>query len=353
MSLGSTPDTIMYDVIFLLALLPLCFVLLGIGRLLQWLLGIQSGLGRFLMIIFPLVAAIVGTSLYLDQAGVVAAAQVIKKTETVRFREEGDWRHAYRVQVTYIAPDGTTPAASFTTTAPVYDALHEGGAAKVRTISINGWFNLARLAQESTWTWLPWRWLGIGVAVVLLGWLSWQFLNNKVGYFLLAVLALVLFVTPFVFKFIDWQSSTNLSLTPLRATGTITQVERVTEVDPLPGDSGSSDEWETAIETAQPYDIVVVRYTPAGYADPVLGVDAIDVGSQVVTPTMTVPIAYASADPRQVRLLQGTRTHHWKNPVEWLKQQAFAVAFVLIFLWGLGWLGKRLQRFLRTPRPTL
>lgn len=157
MSLGSTADTLFYDVIFLLALLPLCFLLLALGALLQRLLAVRSGLGSFLIILFPLAGAIVGTSLYLDQAGVVAAGQVLKKTETVHFREEGDWRHDYTVQVTYTAPDGTTPSASFATTAAVYDALQESGSTQVRTVSINGWLNLARLANQSTWTWLPWR----------------------------------------------------------------------------------------------------------------------------------------------------------------------------------------------------
>jgi hypothetical protein len=89
---------------------------------------------------------------------------------------------------------------------------------------------------------------------------------------------------------------------------------------------------------------VVVRYTPPGHTEPVLGVDAIDVDSQPVVLDKAVEIAYAPADPRAVRLLQGTRSHHWKNPVEWLKQQTLAGLVVLAFLGGITWLGRWWQR---------
>lgn len=346
MSFGSTPDTLLYEAITVLVALPACLLLLVVGNLLRRLSGVQSPILWLLVTALPLVAGIVGTSLYLDNAGVVASAQVLKKTESIDYRKEGDWRHHYQVQVQYTMPDGTTPAATFSTTAAVFDALHEGGQTAVRTVSINGWFNLVRLADQSTWTWIPWRWVAIGLAALLLLWLGWQYLQNKIGCALLLLVALVIFVTPFVFKLMAWRNSQDLSLTPLRTTGVITAVERVTEIDPLPGDSGDGDEWETEIEAVQPYDIVVIRYTPVGHEEPVLGVDAIDVGSQVITPTMPIDLAYAATDPRAVRIIQGTHSHHWKNPVEWLKQQALAGLLILALLGGLHWMGRWWQRFL-------
>lgn len=344
MSFGTTPDTLAYQLIFMLAVLPLGIVLLALGGLLRRLLPIDSTPLAILVTGLPLVGVVVGGSLYLDQVGVVRPAQVVTKTETIRFREEGDWWHDYAVQVTYTTPDGTAPSARFSTTAAVFDALQEGDSTAVRTISVNGWFDLARLADQSTWTWIPWRWVGIGGAVFLLLWVGWQFLQNKTGCALLVAVALVIFVTPFVFKFLEWQRSSDLSPLPLRASGVVTQMERVTEIDPIPGNSSGGDEWETQIEAVQPYDIVVVRYTPQGYTDPVLGVDAIDVDSQPVALDKPVELAYASSDPRTVRLLQGTRSHHWKNPVEWLKQQALAGLVVLAFLGGITWLGRWWQR---------
>jgi hypothetical protein len=332
MSLGVTPDNVVPVIIAMLVALPVCLLLLGLGGLLRRLLGIQSTLLGLFVIALPLVGTIVGASLYLDQAGVIAPAQVLKKTETVQFRKEGDWRHQYQVQVQYTAPDGTAPGASFNTTAAVFDALHEGGNTAVRTVSINGWFNLVRLADQSTWTWIPWNWLTIGLGVILLGWLGWRYFQNKTGCALLILVALVIFATPFVWKFIAWRNSENPNLMPLRATGVITQIEHVTKIDPMPGDGSSSSEWETQIEAVQPYDIVVVRYTPRGYEEPVLGVDAIDVGGQVISPAMSVEIAYAPTEPRRVRLLQGARSHHWKNPVEWLRQQALAALLVLLLM---------------------
>lgn len=352
MSLGVTPDNVVPVIIAMLATLPVCLLLLGVGGLLRRLLGIQSTIPGLFVIALPLVGTIVGASLYLDQTGVIAPAQVLKKTETIQFRKEGDWRHHYGVQVQYTAPDGTAPAASFNTTAAVFDALHEGGKTAVRTVSINGWFNLVRLADQSTWTWLPWNWLAIGLGVIFLGWLGWRYFQNKTGCALLILVALVIFVTPFVWKYIEWRNSENPNLMPLRATGVITQVEHVTEIDPMPG-KDSGDEWETKIEAAQPYDIVVVRYTPRGYEEPILGVDAIDVGSQVVSPTMPVEIAYASTDPRSVRLLQGARSHHWKNPAAWLKEQAFDILLILLIL-GAVWAIERWgQRLLRTMSYTI
>lgn len=347
MSFGSTPDTLAYEIIALLVALPACLVLLGIGGLLRRLLGIQSTLLGLLVIAFPLAGTLVGTSLYLDRTGVVVPAQVLKKTETIEYRKEGDWRHRYQVQLQYSAVDGTAPAARFSTTPALFDALHEGGQTAVRTVSINGWFNLVRLADQSTWTWIPWLWVVIGVAALLLLWLGWQYLQNKIGCALLLLVALVIFVTPFVFKLLDWQNSKDLNRTPLRATGVVTEVHRVTEIDPLPGEHSSGSEWETEIETVQPYDIVVIRYTPVGYEEPVLGVDAIDVGSPVISPTMPIALAYAATDPRSVRIVQGAHSHHWKNPVEWLKQQALAGLLILALLGGLHWLGRWWQRLLQ------
>lgn len=346
MSFGSTSDTLVYEIIAMLVALPVCLVLLGVGGLLRRLLGIQSTLLGLFVTALPLVGVIVGTSLYLDRTGVVVPAQVLKKSETIAYRKEGDWRHHYQVQLQYTTTDGAAPAARFSTTAALFDALHEGGQTAVRTVSINGWFNLVRLADQSTWTWIPWRWVAIGLAVLLLLWLGWQYLQNKIGCALLLLVALLIFVTPFVFKFMAWRNSQDLSLTPLRATGIITAVERVTKIDPLPGDSGDGDEWETEIEAVQPYDIVVVRYTPRGYAEPVLGVDAIDVGGPLLTPAMPIAIAYAATDARAVRIVQGAHSHHWKNPVEWLKQQALAGLLILALLGGLHWLGRWWQRLL-------
>ena len=350
MSLGVPPETTVYIIIAMLVALPVCLLLLGIGALLRRLLGIHSTLAGLFVIALPLVGTIVGASLYLDQAGVIAPAQVLKKSETIQFRDEGDWRHHYAVQVQYTAPDGTAPAATFNTTAAIFDALSEGGNTTVRTVSINGWFNLVRLADQSTWTWIPWNWLGIGLGVILLGWLGWRFFQNKAGCALLILVALVIFVTPFVWKFIEWQNSQNPDLMPLRATGVITQVERVTEIDPMPGE-GDGGEWETKIEAAQPYDIVVVRYTPPGYAEPILGVDAIDAGNQVITPEMAVEIAYATTNPRAVRLLQGTRSHHWQNPLAWLQEQALAALLILIILGTVWALERWWQRWRQRPSP--
>lgn len=346
MSFGSTPDTLAYAIIAMLVAVPVCLLLLAFGALLRRLLRIQGALPGLLVVALPLVGVIVGASLYLDYAGVVAPAQVIQKRESIEYRREGDWRHHYQLQLQYTTADGTTPTTNFATNAELFDALHEGSQTAVRTVSIQGWFDLVRLADQSTLTWIRWDWLAIGLAVLFLGWLGWQFLQNKVGCALLILVALVIFVTPFVFKFIAWRNSEDPGLTPLSATGVVTEVHRVTEIDPLPGDSHGGDEWETKITAVQPYDIVVVRYTPRGYEEPILGVDAIDVGGPVFAPEMPIEIAYAATDPRAVRIVQGTHTHHWKNPVAWLKEQALAVLIIVALLVALNRAGRWWQRWL-------
>lgn len=353
MSFGTTSDTLMYELVALLVALPACLLLLAVGNLLRRLLRVQSVLLGFVVVALPLVGVIVGTSLYLDDVGVVVPAQVIKKTETIHYRKEGDWRHRYQLQVQYVTADGAAPAATFNTTEALFDRFQEGSKTAIRTVSIHGWFNLARLADQSTLTWIPWGWIAIGLAVIGMGWVGWQFFRNKVGCALLILVAVVLFITPFIFKFIDWQNSENPNRTPLRATGVVTEVRRVTKIDPLPDDGHSSREWDTDIEAVQPYDIVVIRYTPVGHEEPVLGVDAIDVGGPVISPTMPIELAYAATDPRAVRIIHGTHSHHWKNPVEWLKQQAVEGLIILAFLGAINGIGRWIQRFLRQRASTV
>ena len=52
-------------------------------------------------------------------------------------------------------------------------------------------------------------------------------------------------------------------------------VDTVATTDPLPGESRSSHEWNTKIQVAQVYDIVVVRHTPQGCEETILGMDAV------------------------------------------------------------------------------
>ncbi|MFN8445309.1 MAG: hypothetical protein U0175_31260 [Caldilineaceae bacterium] len=345
MSFGSSPDTVGTIIIFGLGLLLSLPIVALVTRLLQWVLRIKNGWFTLLAIVLVYVGGLVGTSLYLDSAGIPITAKVIEKKEMIRYRKEGDWQEEFRIQVSYPGSNGAETTSGFRTDARYFDSLHQGQQVTVRRLSINGWFDITRFADQSTWTWIPWRWIGWGLGVIGLGWLGWKSLRNRMGCLLLSVLCVVLFCVPFALKYVDWRNAEDPSRTPLQATGTVEEVHRVTTVDPLPSDHGDG-EWETKINVAQLYDIVVVRYTPQGYKESILGVDAIDVETIGLKTGDQVEFSYAADQPRAVRLAKQTRFHYIRNPLEWLKQQMFAVALIVLLLLGVNMIGNNLPRWL-------
>ena len=348
MSFGSTPDTFLYEIFFSLGALASIGLLILLGALIQRLFRIRAGCFIPIFVIVVVVGTILGLSLYLDTAGELVPATITKKLETIHYRDEGDWQHNYEVWASYQLADGSAPSAHFTTTPAYFDTLYEGGQVRVRSVSINQWFNLARFADQSTWTWIPWVWLQVGSGVILVGFIGWQLLKRRGGWVLLVILLLLLATLPFVNKYNDWRAANDPSRTPLHANGVIQEVEEVTTIDPMPGDGSGNEEWDTSIEVAQRYAIVVVRYTPQGYREAILGVDAVDLrdDSQPLLVDSSVEINYAANDPRTVRLPNRTREHHLRNPLEWIKQQLFALGLGAALILLAGWIGNRWQRFL-------
>lgn len=354
MSFGTTNETIGYEIIFGLGLLASFPVVILLTLLLRWILRIQSGWFSALFIGLIYIGGLLGASYYLDTVGTVTTATVTKKDDHITFREEGDWKHEFQVQVRYPATSGSEASSNFRTSESYFDSLRQGGLVEVRRVSLNGWFDIARFADQSTWTWIPWRWIGIGLAVLIVGWLAWRSLKSTVGCLLMIVLLLILAMVPFAFKVMEWRNSEDASRTPLQATATVEEVKRVTTIDPLPGDSHSSDEWDTEIEVAQVYDIVVVRYTPQGYEESILGVDAVDADGAPLTPGTSLKLAYAPDTPREVRIANRTRFHHIRNPIEWVKQQLLAIGAIMLIFVVISWLGRGWQRLLkRKLHPTV
>lgn len=345
MSFGSSPDTVGPIIVFGLGLLLSFPIVALVVRLLQWVLRIKSGWFTLIFIVLIYVGGLIGTSLYLDTAGTPVTAKVTGKDEVISYRREGDWQEEFRIQVSYPGSNGADTMSNFRTDERYFDSLHQGQQVTVRRLSINGWFDVARFADQSTWTWIPWKWIGIGTSVLLLGWLGWKALQNRIGCLLLSVLLLILFCVPFVLKYVEWRNSEDSSRTPLQTTGTVEEVHQVTEIDPLPGDHGDGD-WETKINVAQLYDIVVVRYTPQGYEEAILGVDAVDVETTGLKTGDQVELSYAADQPRSVRLANQTRLHYVRNPLEWLKQQVFAITLIVLLLLGVNAIGNNLHRWL-------
>lgn len=351
MSFGSSQDTVGYIIVFGLGLLLSFPIVALVVRLLQWVLRIKSGWFTLIAIVLVYVGGLVGTSLYLDSAGTPVTAKVTGKDEAISYRREGDWQEEFRIQVSYPGSNGADTTSNFRTTERYFDSLHQGQQVTVRRLSINGWFDIARFADQSTWTWIPWTWIGIGASVLLLGWLGWKSLQNRIGCLLLSMLLLILFCVPFVVKYVAWRDSEDASRTPLQTTGTVEEVQRVTTIDPLPG-KGDGSEWETEINVAQLYDIVVVRYTPQGYEESILGVDVVDVETTGLNSGDQVEFSYAADQPRVVRLANQTRLHYIRNPLEWLKQQMFAIVLIVLLLLGVNAIGNNLPRWLNKKLTT-
>lgn len=348
MSFGSTPDTLLYEFLFGLGALAAILLIALIGGVIQRLLRIKADYFILLFVIIVSIGTALGLSLYLDTVGEVAEATVTKKLETIHYREEGDWRHQYEVWTSYALTDGSRPSAHFLTTAPIFDRLQEGSTVTVRSVSINQWFNLVRFAEQSTWTWIPWHWLAIGLEILLAGIIAWRLFKVRGGWLLVVIMLLLLGTIPFVQKYNQWRAVADPSRTPLHANGTIQEVEEVATIDPFPGDSADGDEWETAMDVVQRYAIVTVRYTPQGYVEPILGVDVVDIGDSTAPLPIdqVVDIAYAASDPRAVQLPERTRNHYIRNPLAWLREQVLVLGLFVALTLLLSWAGNRWQRFL-------
>jgi hypothetical protein len=85
----------------------------------------------------------------------------------------------------------------------------------------------------------------------------------------------------------------------------------------------------------QPYEILELRFVPAGARDSVVAVDAVDEGSVPgLAVGATLPIRYDPSTPRQARLDAGSRTHPARNrPLYWM-----VVVVVVAGATGLTWL---------------
>lgn len=359
MSLGTTQDSVLYVILFGFGLLVSFGVVLALVGLIQRIGRIRNEWFGLVATLVVYVGGLMGVSLYLDGAGQVQQGVIGAKTETIEYRKEGDWTHNYGVNITYQADSGDEALSHFNTTEKLFDALHEGQQVALRTVSINGWFDLTRLANQTTWDWINWRWMGYGLGALLLFYLGWKSLKSKTGCLAMLALLVLLACIPFGLKYQEWRASQDDSRTPLPARGVVEEIHHVTTIDPLPSDyGGGGDRWETEIDVAQLYDIVVVRYTPQGYSESILGVDAVDSIEGSLEKGMTVELAYGAQAPRAVRLPNRTRNHHILNPLEWLKQQAFALGIVGVFLvgitllerWGRRWLSRAKASHLRRLR---
>jgi hypothetical protein len=73
----------------------------------------------------------------------------------------------------------------------------------------------------------------------------WKLSDTRIGCLPGVVFVCVLAASPLVNKWGEWRQSMDASLTPLRVSTRVEAVRRVTWIDPLPGESGLGEGWET------------------------------------------------------------------------------------------------------------
>jgi hypothetical protein len=295
----------------------------AVGVLATWLVGVlcrrarlPAGLTLLAQVLTPVVLFYAG-SLYLDAAGVVAAAHVESKDEHINYtpRSPGGWTRSLWATVRFTGADGPTQAVLWLDAA-TFDALRPGSPIDVRYVS---WFpHIARPASESTRSLVPWRWLvrggfagGAGVAI-------WLLLRRR-SPLLMAATFFAAFIAGAMWLVLPAPWLPALDPPVLTAEAEVLRFRTVTR--------SFLDGRRTDVAAPQPWDLVELRFVPEGRDQPVVAVDGVDAGS---VPGLAigsrVPVSYNLRDPRDARL-PGPRTYRWR---EWRLLGEYAVSLVVV-----------------------
>jgi hypothetical protein len=276
------------------------------------------------------IALFYGLSLYLDVAGHVVQARVTSTEERITYASSGrsipgSWTRSFWASVTFDTPDAPGMAPLWLDEAS-YDTLMPGMSIAVRYLA---WLPfIARPANQSTLSLVPWRWLGAGF-IILGVILTLRPLSRRVPGWLTAlailscIIALVLW---FVFP-TPWVNP--LDPPVLTTTAEVLRVREETR-------SFTSGRTTGTVRAPQPWNVVELRFIPQGRTKPVVAVDSVDVGSVAgLQIGARLPVSYNASNPRDARL-NGARTWRWK---EWRELAELAV-WGLITVVGLMLLGK-------------
>ena len=287
-----------------------------------------------------LVAVPLGASLCLDVAGREHLAPIERKLEDIRVVYDGEWTRTYRLEVA--AGPGSSVHPVVAVSPDAYDRLHPGDTVRVRSLACCP--VVARLAERNTgssiadlahavlvdFRWAAWFVLGL-VALVGARRLGRRAILLTGAAWLAAAVLLpsVDRVPPAVAP--DWQPATARVTSSMR----IHVIARGRRSD-------------AGFALPQPYDILELRFVPAGARDSVDAVDAVDAGSVAgLAVGATLPIRYDPSAPRAARLDAGSRTHPARNrPLYWM-----VVGVVVAGATGLTWL--LAPSLAERPRPVL
>lgn len=287
-------------------------------------------LGLFWFVL--IVGAIIGYSLYLDNAGVVTTGKVSAKQETISVHA-GDWTRHLLLQVQFQVPGELMPRyAQGNVDLVTYDRTQIGDGVLVRYLPSPVLHQLviiptARLASDTTFS-LPsdsYGPLERGVGVILLLALMLVFAvktNNRIAQILFIVLGSIAFG---YFLFPRQTPAPAGNIQSVRAK--VAHISTVTRI--LEGRR------KRGMSTSQPYDIVQLSFTPQGRTESVIAVDEIDHDSiPELSSGEILPIQYQSDQPRIVRILGGTRTFPEQARISFLVN----TGAMFLFLWFIYWL---------------
>lgn len=293
-------------------------------------LKLPNGLTLLAQVLTP-VALFYAGSIYLDAAGVVARAEVTRRDEHISYtpRIPGDWTRSYWAFVEFSAGDGPN-GATLWLGEQAFDALHVGDRLDIRYVPAMPF--IARPADDSTRSLIPWRVLAGAAVVAGVSALAWLALRRRHPT-LLALLgfAAVFFgVVALVFP-TPWDAP--LAEPVITAEADVRQVRDVTRSYVSGRSTGS-------FEAPQPWQLAELTFVPAGRDQPVVALDGVDVGSVPgLEAGRRVAIRYSAAAPRDVRLVGGQRTYRWREWVALGEYLAAIVGVVAAFIVGSRLLG--------------
>lgn len=313
-------------------------VVIGLGA--TWFTGwlcrrlkVPNGLTLLAQVLTP-AALFYAASLYLDAAGIVARAEVTRRTESIKYADRipGGWSRTFWAFVEFSSADGPN-GASLWLSESAFDALHVGDRLDIRYVPAMPF--IARPADVSTRGLIPDRWLAGAALVVATGVAVWRGLRRwpalraatTLGAMLLGVVSWV-FPTP-------WETPL---AEPVRTAEA--EVRQVRDIDR----SFVSGRATGSIEAPQPWQLAEVTFVPEGRDQAVVALDGVDVGSVPgLERGRKVAVAYNPAAPRDVRLVGGARTYRWR---EWLELAEY-LAILVVLLGAFAVAGRLLNAWWR------
>jgi hypothetical protein len=285
------------------------------------------GLSWFILII----AAVVGYSLYLDNAGIVTTGRVSAKYESISVHS-GYWNRHFVLQARFQVPGEVLPRyAEGNVDYSTYDQVRVGDSVLVRYLPSPLLHQLvliptARLAADTTFSFPgDYRSLERGMGVILILAVLLMIAvktNSRIAGWLFIVLGSLAFG---YFLFPRQMPAPRGNTQSTRAT--VTRISTVTRIL-----EGSHSRGTTL---SQPYDIVELSFIPQGRSDSVIAVDEIDHNSiPELSAGEVLPIEYESDQPRIARILGGTRTFPEKARLSY----AVDTGAMFLLLWFVYWL---------------